>query len=76
MVSGVTGSYLLWSSGYYGSTPLEPGLGARAARDAVRALSPRVGGDRSLAGDIELVAEAIRDGGFVAAVEADVGELR
>ena len=56
--------------------PLEPGLGARAARDAVRALSPRVGDDRSLAGDIELVAEAIRDGGFVAAVEADVGELR
>jgi hypothetical protein len=39
-------------------------------------LSPRVGDDRSLAGDIELVAEAIRDGGFVAAVEADVGELR
>ena len=56
--------------------PLEPGLGARAARDAVRALSPRVGDDRSLAGDIELVAQAIRDGGFVAAVEADVGELR
>src|SRR6185503_1253787 len=54
--------------------PLEPGLGARAARDAVRALSPRVGDDRSLAGDIELVAEAIRDGSFVTAVEADVGE--
>ncbi|HMI22649.1 MAG TPA: aromatic amino acid lyase, partial [Gaiellaceae bacterium] len=56
--------------------PLEPGLGARAARDAVRALSPRVGDDRSLVGDIELVAQAIRDGGLVAAVEADVGELR
>ena len=56
--------------------PLEPGVGARAGRDAVRALSPRVGDDRSLAGDIELVAQAIRDGGFVAAVEADVGELR
>ena len=46
--------------------PLEPGLGARAARDAVRALSPRVSDDRSLAGDIESVAQAIRDGGFVA----------
>ncbi|TML50229.1 MAG: histidine ammonia-lyase [Actinobacteria bacterium] len=56
--------------------PLEPGVGARAARDAVRALSPRVGDDRSLAGDIGLVARAIRDGGFVAAVAADVGELR
>src|SRR5436309_9590007 len=56
--------------------PLEPGVGARAARDAVRALSPRVGDDRSLAGDIELIAQAIRDGGFVAAVAADVGELR
>src|SRR6266566_1084520 len=56
--------------------PLEPGLGARAARDAVRALSPRLSDDRSLAGEIELVAQAIRDGGFVAAVEADVGELR
>jgi histidine ammonia-lyase len=56
--------------------PLEAGVGARAARDAVRALSPRVGDDRSLAGDIGLVARAIRDGGFVAAVAADVGELR
>ena len=56
--------------------PLEPGVGARAARDAVRALSPRVGDDRSLAGDIGLIAQAIRDGGFVAAVEAEVGELR
>src|SRR6058998_3545676 len=43
--------------------PLEPGVGARAARDAVRALSPRVGDDRSLAGDIGLIAHAIRDGG-------------
>jgi histidine ammonia-lyase len=56
--------------------PLEPGVGAAAARDAVRALSPRVSDDRSLSGDIEAVAEAIRDGSFVAAVEADTGELR
>src|SRR5256885_1905461 len=33
--------------------PLEPGVGARAARDAVRALSPRLADDRSLAADIE-----------------------
>jgi hypothetical protein len=39
-------------------------------------LSPRLGDDRSLVGDIELVAHAIRDGSFVTAVEADVGELR
>jgi histidine ammonia-lyase len=56
--------------------PLEPGVGARATRDAVRTLSPRVSDDRSLAGEIEQVAQAIRDGGFLAAVEADVGELR
>jgi histidine ammonia-lyase len=56
--------------------PLEPGAGVRAARDAVRALSPRLTDDRSLAGDIETVAGAIRDGGFVAAVEPEVGGLR
>ena len=56
--------------------PLDPGVGARAARDAVRELSPRLADDRSLAADIESVAQAIRDGAFVAAVEADVGELR
>jgi histidine ammonia-lyase len=55
--------------------PLEPGVGARAARDAVRALSPRLIDDRSLAGDIEAVAGAIRDGGFVEAVEPEVGGL-
>jgi histidine ammonia-lyase len=56
--------------------PLEPGVGARAAHDAVRALSPRLADDRSLAGDIEAVAQSLRDGSFVAAVEADAGELR
>jgi histidine ammonia-lyase len=56
--------------------PLEPGVGARAARDAVRALSPRLADDRPLAGDIEAVAQSLRDGSFVAAVEADAGELR
>ena len=55
--------------------PLEPGRGARAAHELVRALSPRLRDDRSLAGDIEAVADAIRDGSLVAAVEAEVGEL-
>jgi histidine ammonia-lyase len=42
----------------------------------VRSLSPRLTDDRSLAGDIEAVARAIRDGGFVEAVEPEVGGLR
>ena len=56
--------------------PLEPGAGARAARDAVRVLSPRLADDRPLASDIEAVAGALRDGSLVAAVEAEVGDLR
>ena len=56
--------------------PLEPGVGGRAARDAVRTLSPRLADDRPLAGDIEAVAQSLRDGSFVTAVEADAGELR
>ena len=55
--------------------PLEPGVGARAAHDFVRSISPRLGDDRPLAPDIEAVAAAIRDGALVAAVEAEVGEL-
>src|SRR3954453_6128517 len=56
--------------------PLQPGVGVRAAREHVRALSPRLRDDRQLSGDIETVAEAVRDGAFVQAVEAEVGELR
>ena len=55
--------------------PLEPGVGARAARRFVRSLSPRLEDDRPLAGDIDAVAASIRSGALVAAVEADVGEL-
>jgi histidine ammonia-lyase len=55
--------------------PLEPGHGVRATHAFVRSLSPRLGDDRSLSSDIELVAGAIRDGSLVAAVEAEVGEL-
>jgi histidine ammonia-lyase len=55
--------------------PLEPGHGVRATRALVRTLSPRLGDDRPLSGEIEAVADAIRDGSLVAAVEAEVGEL-
>jgi histidine ammonia-lyase len=55
--------------------PLEPGTGGRAARAAVRELSPRLRDDRPLAGDIEAVAVSIRDGSLLAAVESGAGEL-
>jgi histidine ammonia-lyase len=55
--------------------PLEPGAGARAARELVRSLSPRLVDDRSLAADFQAVAASIRDGSLAAAVEAQVGEL-
>jgi histidine ammonia-lyase len=55
--------------------PLRPGAGVIAAHAFVRELSPRVTSDRSLSGDIELVARAIRDGRLDAAVTAAVGEL-
>ena len=50
-------------------------VGVRAARAAVRELSPRLRDDRSLSSDIEAVATAIRDGSLVAAAEAEVGAL-
>jgi len=56
--------------------PLQPGVGVRAARELVRSLSPRLRDDRPLSGDIEAVAQAIRDGALVEAVEAGVGDLR
>src|SRR5947209_7996454 len=37
--------------------PLEPGVGVRATHDFIRTLSPRLGDDRSLAPDLEAVAE-------------------
>jgi histidine ammonia-lyase len=53
--------------------PLEPGVGVRAVRTFVRGLSPRLRDDRPLAGDIEAVAAAIRDGSLQAAVEGAMG---
>jgi histidine ammonia-lyase len=55
--------------------PLEPGAGVAAARGFVRSLSPRLTDDRSLAGEIELVAAAIRDGSLLSAVEDRCGVL-
>jgi histidine ammonia-lyase len=56
--------------------PLEGGGGVRAARSFVRTLSPSLEDDRPLSEDIERVAEAIRSGKLVAAVEREVGELQ
>jgi histidine ammonia-lyase len=56
--------------------PLEPGNGVRATHAFVRSLSPRLDDDRPLAPDIEAVAEAIRDGSLIRAVEAEIGELQ
>jgi histidine ammonia-lyase len=55
--------------------PLEPGRGVAATRAFVRTLSERLDDDRPLSADIERVADAIRAGHVVAAVEAEVGEL-
>jgi histidine ammonia-lyase len=55
--------------------PLHPGEGVEATRAFVRTLSPRLDDDRSLSGDIEAVALAIRDGSLVEAVDAELGEL-
>jgi histidine ammonia-lyase len=54
--------------------PLEPGVGVRAARSFVRTLSDRVREDRPLSADIERVADAIRDGRVLAAVEDELGQ--
>jgi histidine ammonia-lyase len=56
--------------------PLRPGEGVAATREVVRSLSPRLEDDRPLSEDIEAVAAAIRNGSVIAAVEAEVGELR
>ena len=56
--------------------PLQPGVGVRSAREHVRSLSPRLRDDRQLSGDIEAMAEEIRSGAVVEAVEAECGELQ
>ena len=55
--------------------PLEPGRGvACRPRPRADALRARAGGS-PLSGDIERAADAVRDGGLIAAVEAVVGRL-
>jgi histidine ammonia-lyase len=53
--------------------PLRPGDGVAAVHDFVRTLSERLVEDRSLTADIERVAESIRSGAVVAAVEDAMG---
>ena len=55
--------------------PLEPGRGAAATYEFVRTRSERLRDDRPLSADIETMADAIRDGSLIAAVESEVGEL-
>jgi len=55
--------------------PLKPGPGIGLLHDAIRERSPHLEDDRSLAGDIEAVASAIRDGSLLAAVESGFGSL-
>jgi histidine ammonia-lyase len=55
--------------------PLQPGSGALAVHEAVRALSPRLRDDRPLGDDIERVAAAVREGSLLAFVEAEIGAL-
>lgn len=55
--------------------PLQPGRGALAVHEAVRALSPRLRDDRPLTDDIERVADAVRDGSLLAEVESETGNL-
>jgi histidine ammonia-lyase len=55
--------------------PLKPGEGVCAVHDFVRTLSDRLVEDRSLSGDIERVAAAIRAGEVLGAAEATLGAL-
>ena len=55
--------------------PLSPGLGSRAARNAVRARIAPLGDDRYLKADLDAALALAEDGGVVAAAEAAVGPL-
>jgi histidine ammonia-lyase len=55
--------------------PLVPGEGVRLTHGFVRSVSQRLQEDRSLASDIERVAEAIGSGELVAAIEVELGAL-
>jgi histidine ammonia-lyase len=55
--------------------PLKPGAGVRAVHDLIRSLSDRLVEDRSLSGDVERVAEAIRSRVVLAAAEEEIGAI-
>ncbi len=55
--------------------PLEPSSGVKAAHDFVRTEIPVVTDDRPLAPEIEWVAERLRDGALLSAVERAIGAL-
>jgi len=55
--------------------PLAPGEGVRLTHDFVRSLSERLHDDRSLGREIERVADAVRSGELLAAVEVELGAL-
>ncbi len=55
--------------------PLRPARGTRAAYDAVRAVIPRLDGDRVLAQDLARGADLIRSGELLTRVEEVVGQL-
>jgi histidine ammonia-lyase len=48
--------------------PLKPGIGVRAAHERVRAIVPRLEGDRVLSGDIAALRKAVAEQRF-----ADIG---
>ncbi len=56
-------------------SPLTPAAATAAARDAVRAVVPFLEADRELRPDIEAATALVRDGGVLAAVEAEIGPL-
>jgi histidine ammonia-lyase len=57
-------------------TPLEPGPGTAAARDAVRAAVPGPGPDRWLAPELAEVEALVTSGAVVEAVEGAIGSLQ
>lgn len=55
--------------------PLEPAAGTGAGHDFIRTLSPRLGEDRPLSGDIEALSDAVASGDLLATVESITGPL-
>jgi histidine ammonia-lyase len=56
-------------------SPLDPGAGTGAARDAIREHVPFLGADRELGPDIEAVTRLVRNRALIEAAEASVGPL-